>query len=692
MTEAAAAGDSSSLESLNQFAHHLALFPVSQSYGRGEKMKIRTGALAAAASFVLGLGPVRSKDYLHILLPSVASCAKDTDRKVRLAALESLYNICRTVRQAISPFCALLMDSLIAAANEQDDDVAEALLAVESLLQIIVCESNDISAVNILPTFLAGFRLDSSCSSCAVLRWIIALESSPWLGRDLLHNHAELTQAIFMMTSHNDNSVKTLALECLEQFHDRAIDALNKSRHPFSYCEVLEVLFNQCRGIHEGRWSMAVRWIRTIIRYRTKEIHNYTAELLDVLVALSERARAGFHFDVVEQVEHCLAELEAEVTQILWTGVKWSAEDQERIANVTVEVSKSDNRKLRFTVLKWFKLLLSYHPECLVSDKVFISVLSGLEDDEQAAELCIDIVGQIFRTKLQESSFKALLQNLLNFFKEKRVLLDTRASLAINMLCDSIGPEQAFTSVCEILTSEDDILFVGEFVEKLNQILLLESRMNTLRSKLPNFRSHASSSSLKLRSRGSTEEQIKLFGILFSTFVVNEVAALSIALLCQAYEMSSFIVGQIMSHIHEGRSASTYNRNALLLTRLDKLIRMFELPVWARMRLDFMDPQNNRHLKRCMESIDALMPQSNTWKIFRKRLKTLQVVEIDILEHFIQECPRDKPSQQRADAPRSSGPAEEEENLTRGYFDTFMKGQDKISRQILHAGCCDKHR
>eukprot|EP00960_Hanusia_phi_P057052 763440-Hanusia_phi.AAC.1 len=99
MAEAASAGDTSSLESLNQLAHHLALFPVSQSFGRGEKMKIRTGALSAAASFVLGLGTVRSKDYLHILLPSIASCAKDADKKVRLSALESLYNICRTVRQ-----------------------------------------------------------------------------------------------------------------------------------------------------------------------------------------------------------------------------------------------------------------------------------------------------------------------------------------------------------------------------------------------------------------------------------------------------------------------------------------------------------------------------------------------------------------------------------------------------------------
>ena len=151
--------------------------------------RIRVGALIGTGSFVLGLGRAGAAELLHLLLPPVLKALADSDATVQLAAVESLFNIVRVVRQDISPHAPALLAALLRAATDSASHLDRALALLHPLLQVTVNESTTVSAEAIVAPILLGLRAPVVAAIRTALEWVLAIEPSPHLGRDLLHDH-----------------------------------------------------------------------------------------------------------------------------------------------------------------------------------------------------------------------------------------------------------------------------------------------------------------------------------------------------------------------------------------------------------------------------------------------------------------------------------------------------------------------
>jgi len=68
----------------------------------------------------------------------------DQDNRVRLAAVEALYNIARVVREGLAPYSAKILEALLKATSDEDSEVDRAMAILHPLLQVTVNECKSV--------------------------------------------------------------------------------------------------------------------------------------------------------------------------------------------------------------------------------------------------------------------------------------------------------------------------------------------------------------------------------------------------------------------------------------------------------------------------------------------------------------------------------------------------------------------
>jgi hypothetical protein len=217
--------------------------------------KTRTAALFAAGSYVMGIRKAPSVGCMPQILPPVIDALGDQDNRVRLAAVEALYNIARVVREGLAPYSARILEALLKATSDEDSEVDRAMAILHPLLQVTVNECKSVPPRTLVPPLLQGMRMPVSAAVLTSIQWILTLESSPLVGRflyfilfseiffpvdldprnessplvgrELLWNHQEVLSLLFYHTASSSKAISERATEALDQLLERTVSELS---------------------------------------------------------------------------------------------------------------------------------------------------------------------------------------------------------------------------------------------------------------------------------------------------------------------------------------------------------------------------------------------------------------------------------------------------------------------------------
>lgn len=112
-----------------------------------------------------------------------------------------------------------------------------------------------------------------------------------------------------------------------------------------------------------------------------------------------------------------------------------------------------------------------------------------------------------------------------------------------------------------------------------------------------------------------------------------------------------------------------YEININILVQLDLLIQLLESPIFAKLRLDLLDPVTNIYLFKCLYGLLMLLPQSNSFKILQNRLNSVSsIANLPFAEVSKTEIPNRKPN---------------DEKYNDGLLDYFNQCQEKLQHLKL---------
>jgi len=197
-----------------------------------------------------------------------------------------------------------------------------------------------------------------------------------------------------------------------------------------------------------------------------------------------------------------------------------------------------------------------------------------------------------------EKYFNQFMNSLIKLFRTDRNLLEHRGSLIVRHLSLFLNAEKIYRALAKTLETEEDLEFASLMVLTLNLILLTAPELFEVRTQLRNIG----------QAEGSA-----LFKALYRSWCHNSVATFSLCLLAQAYEHATSLVFQF------AELEVTVN----FLVEIDKLVQLLESPIFAKLRLQLLEPERYPNLFKCLYGLLMLLPQSSAFESLKNRLNTV---------------------------------------------------------------------
>ena len=238
------------------------------------------------------------------------------------------------------------------------------------------------------------------------------------------------------------------------------------------------------------------------------------------------------------------------------------------------------------------------------TDKIFIILLKTLNcSNEKIINKVLDLLSRI-SNQSDDKYFNSFMVDLLVLFKKDSKLLDSKSDFIIKKICKSLDPERVYKSLSHVLfdnftNNEEDLNFISMMIQILNNNLIIAPELKNLRKKL-------------IEKQDSEE----LFQNLFKCWSLNSPSLICLTLLTSNYELSYKIINQMVK----------YEININILVQLDLLIQLLESPIFAKLRLDLLDPVGNIYLFKCLYGLLMLLPQSHSFKILQNRLSSISSI------------------------------------------------------------------
>jgi vacuole morphology and inheritance protein 14 len=300
-------------------------------------------------------------------------------------------------------------------------------------------------------------------------------------------------------------------------------------------------------------------------------------------------------------------------------------------------------RPTRKLSLLWLAVLLESFPTSVAAqrDAVFPVLLASLRDRaDDIAVLGMDILcrmcaadaapapGDLFTAFI--SGLLALLRSDPPFLAHRLPLVLRRAAVTLDTLArQSPGGSGAALTACELyqrlaesLAAEPDVAFAKAVVERLALILFTCEEMAGVRAALvaPSTNAAAAAAATAAAAGGggggvgnrmvagrqpqpvtgnTVQGGSPLLAVLLRAFSHSVGSALLLALLSRCYDLSARLVA----------SFGRLEISLAFLIDMDRLVRMVESPVMARLRLDLLDPAANPGLVVALRGVLMTLPQ-----------------------------------------------------------------------------------
>ncbi|KAK7493852.1 hypothetical protein BaRGS_00014993, partial [Batillaria attramentaria] len=613
----------------------------------------RKGGLIGLAAVAIGLGK-ESCTYINELVLPVIACFHDGDSRVQYYACEALYNIVKVARGAVLPFFNDIFDGLSKLAAHPDQNVKNGAELLDRLIKDIVTESSSFDLVAFVPLLRERIYSKNTFARQFVVSWIEVLDAVPDINMIVLL--PEILDGLFLILGEDSREIRKMCQGVLAEF----LEGIKRTKNGVNYTAMANILIVHSQNMDDLIQYTAITWLREFVTLSGRTMLPHMAGILNAILpclSYTDEARRKVK-EAAESLNTCLRKLvEAQDDQP--TPTVESSKSLESAHNkptgdaqadppavVQLEILSvikvlqrhlgHDSIQTRVAVLKWFNLLLVKTPNKTfryihVFFKLLMDTLSDPSDDVVLLDL--EVLSEISSNPAglgagQEPSpeskeeggmvlslpssvqhivetrqglnqyFTHFMVELMQLFKRERQLLEDRGSFIIRQLSVYLSAEAIFSSLAEILLQEEDVQFACTMVQTLNTILLTSTELYDLRTQLKDLK---------------TEESCSLFCCLYRCWCHSPIATMSLCYLTQNYSHACLLL----------QSFADLEVTVDFLKEIDKLVQLIESPIFAYLRLQLLDGENNADLIKSLYGLLMLLPQSEAFKLLRYRLECI---------------------------------------------------------------------
>ncbi|GFS06659.1 protein VAC14 homolog [Elysia marginata] len=627
------------LISANQFDQVKKLLKVLEEFASSQNPNTRKGGLIGLAAVAIGLGK-DSSSYIASLVRPVVLCFHDGDSRVQYYACEALYNIVKVARGAILPHFNEVFDGLSKLTAHPDQNVKNGAELLDRLIKIEVLDAvPDINMLVLLPEILDG---------------------------------------LFQILGDTSNEIRKMCQNVLAEF----LEGIRRAKQGVNYTGMTNILIIHSQNADDLIQFTAISWLREFINLAGRSMLPHVAGILSaVLPCLSysdesrkkvREAAEGLNLALRKLVETQDDQPTPTVEQVsLPTNLAQddlppssSQPDSSKGANAVIQLEipsvikvlqrllVHDTIQTRVAALKWFSLLLVKTPNKTFRhiDEFFELLMTTLADpSDDVVLLDLEVLSQISSNpagftlpadnktvpspaagKSSESDrsagdlklnpfFTRLMNGLIDWFKKDKQLLEDRGAFIIRQLSIYLSAEAIFRSLAEILTEESDITMASTMVQCLNTILLTSTEIYELRTQLKEL---------------NTEESCSLFCCLYKCWCHSPISLMSLCYLTQNY-VHAYRLMQIFGELEV---------TVDFLKEIDKLVQLIESPIFAYLRLQLLEANENPELIKSLYGLLMILPQSEAFKLLRYRLECIPHVNLSLVN---ENGPRKKRGEER---------------------------------------------
>ncbi|GFN77931.1 vac14-like protein [Plakobranchus ocellatus] len=581
------------LISANQFDQIKKLLKVLEEFASSQNPNTRKGGLIGLAAVAIGLGK-DSSSYIASLVRPVVLCFHDGDSRVQYYACESLYNIVKVARGAILPHFNEVFDGLSKLTAHPDQNVKNGAELLDRLIKDIVTESSSFDLVAFIPLLRERIYTRNPFARQFVVSWIEVLDAVPDI--NMLVLLPEILDGLFQILGDNSNEIRKMCQNVLAEF----LEGIRRAKQGINYTGMANILIIHSQNSDDLIQFTAISWLREFILLAGRSMLPHVAGILNAVLpclSYSDEGRKRVR-EAAEGLNQALRKLvEAQDDQptptvenvTLQTHIDSSSPTapeadaaKNSSAMIQLEIPSvikvlqrllgHETIQTRVAALKWFNLLLVKTP-----NKTFRH---------------IDDFFDLLMTTLADPSDDQLLED--------------RGAFIIRQLSIYLSAEAIFRSLAEILTEESDVTMASTMVQCLNTILLTSTEIYELRSQLKELNS---------------EESCSLFCCLYKCWCHSPISLMSLCYLTQNYA-HAYRLMQIFGELEV---------TVDFLKEIDKLVQLIESPIFAYLRLQLLEANDNPELIKSLYGLLMILPQSEAFKLLRYRLECIPHINLSVV-------------------------------------------------------------
>ncbi|KAI8146760.1 vacuolar protein 14 C-terminal Fig4p binding-domain-containing protein [Fennellomyces sp. T-0311] len=610
------------------------------------------GGLISLAATAIALGPSVAA-YLDTVVPPILTCLSSKESRVRYYACECMYNVAKVSKGELLRFFNELFEAQCTLASDKEQSVRNGREILDRLVKEIVYE---LAATHVSPYTEEGkaFSLAKfipvlrrhvySCNPFErmyVMSWIGILDSVP--GLDLMWYLPDFLDGLMRYLTDTRHQIRSNARILLNQLFQqvqyisrqnedegvaiRKEDETVQTTKHLQYDRMLDILIQHVSSTKEDIQRTALQWMIELIAVAKTVVIAFTPRIVGAVLPLLQHSIptiSAFAIETNRNLQKLVLDLTIEPVAshsdppTTHSTMPMLLRRQHRsdigrhqsrrrgepfdysmiVANLRLQLV-NEHEQTRLASLEWLLLLHKKAPNKILAsaDGTFPLLLKTLSDSsEEVVRSDLELLAQVSAT-LDDDAFHSFIKNLLSLFETDRRLLETRGSLIIRQLCIHLDPEKIYHTMAIILEKDQDLEFASMMVQNLNIIMITSSEMDLLRKDLRKL---------------DVKEGQELFLTLYRSWSHNAVAAFSLALIAQAYELAANML-QIFADLEV---------TVTMLIQLDQLVQLLESPAFTYLRLQLLEPDKYPHLFKCLYGIFMLLPQSSAFSTLRSRLNS----------------------------------------------------------------------
>eukprot|EP00474_Spongospora_subterranea_P009005 CRZ09463.1 hypothetical protein [Spongospora subterranea] len=550
----------------------------------------RKGGLIGLAALAIGLGRYCDQ-YLDEILPPILLLMQDPENRCRYYACEALYNIAKISRGHVLKRFNAIYDGLCTLHADPDGDVRNGASLLDRLMKDIVTESDMFDITTFIPLLQDRMQIKDSAIRELNVGWIQVLDSVPDI--DLLRYLPGILTGLLDMLSDSNAGIIASAEEVLSEFLNEISVSL-----PDTIELMIPVLVQQSSGDFPIVCKlMSLKWLESfVVLCKARLLPQYPSLINGLLSCMSETDHDGIRANA------------ATISKAMMHQVKSSSDSFSYVEELLQQLSinlKMDNSLTKLTTLNWIEMLLQEHPDPFFKsiNGLFPALIQTLSNPtDNVVQVTLSVLVTISRNPRY---FDSVFTHVLDAFCANLILLKSRSGFIFKELCLLLDPRTVFSAIALLIPKrqEHNLEAINTIIQILNELLLTWDQLHNFRREVQNCLTQPDGK--------------QLFESLFSAWIFNPVATLSLCLFCQSYDLASAVVCQYAEvQITVG-----------FLLEIDRLVTLIESPVFVRLRLHLLEPHTYPTLIMALHGILMVLPsQGACFKYLATRLQSVSTL------------------------------------------------------------------